>query len=106
MSVRTLGRVTEKWSTLPPPAFEGWAFPLPPADADGADLRRYYLRVAVLHPQTEQTTQWTVACTGQAQWERYPIGSWLRLRVQGWWAWAPLVPVVRVVTIENQEENA
>jgi hypothetical protein len=93
MGFRTVGRVIDKWHTLPAPAFEAWAFPLPPAE--GQVLRRYYLRVVVLHPRTEQSSRCTVVCSGQAQWECYPIGSWLRVRVQGWWwDWAPRVPLV------------
>ena len=90
MGFRTVGRVVDKWCAMPTPTFEGWIWPAPSGEEG---TLQYYLRVAALHPQTEQTSRWTVACISQAQWERYPIGSWLRLWLGGW------APLMRFVTI-------
>jgi len=81
MGFHTVGRVVDKWSIVPAPMFEGWTWPVPASEGEGTC--RYYLRVAVLHPQTEQVNRWTITCISQAQWEHYPVGSWLRLRVGG-----------------------
>ncbi len=93
MGFRTLGRVVEKWTAVPVLAFEAWGYPVP---VEGEDTLRHYLRVMVLHPQTEQTSQCTVTCDTEAQWTRYPIGSWLVLWVQGW---QPLPQLLRSITI-------
>lgn len=93
MGFQTIGRVLDKWSAVPVLAHEGWGLPTP----IGADeVVRYFLRVTLLHPETELASQRTVECVSAAQWERYPIGSWVRLRVRGW---APLYEVVRLITI-------
>jgi hypothetical protein len=82
MALRMLARVTEKWSTLPVESLEVWGAPA--MIMDGKAAQRYFLRVAALHPQTEETSHWTVTWESATQWERYPIGSWLLLQVSGW----------------------
>ena len=82
MALRMLGRVIEKWTTLPVDSLEVWGAPT--IIMDGTAAERYFLRVAALHPQTEETSHWTVTCESATQWERYPIGSWLLLQVSGW----------------------
>lgn len=77
-----LGRVIEKWSSLPIDPLEVWGAPV--LITDGNIAHRYFLRVAALHPQTEETSHWTVACESVSQWDRYPVGSWLLLQVSGW----------------------
>jgi hypothetical protein len=93
MRFRTVGRVIDKWCLLPALAFEGWIWPMPLHEGEQG-ARRYFLRVVVLHPQTEQASRWTVPCSTQAQWERYDVGSWLRLRIGG-------RALLRYITIEE-----
>ena len=82
MAFRMLGRVIEKWSTVSAVPVEAWGAPVP--ITDGKAAQRYFLRVAGLHPQTEETSRWAVACESVSQWERYPIGSWLFLQISQW----------------------
>jgi hypothetical protein len=93
MGFHTVGRVVDKWCAVPVPVFDGWGLPPPSASEE---IPHYYLRVAVLDPQTEETSEWRVECGNEAQWERYFIGNWLRLWVQ---RWPHFLPVFRMVTI-------
>jgi hypothetical protein len=47
MGVRMLGRVIEKWSSLPIDPLEVWGAPV--LITDGNIAHRYFLRVAALH---------------------------------------------------------
>jgi hypothetical protein len=95
MGFRTVGRVVAKWVAVPLPPDAGWGMPAPLVPNE---MPRYYLQVAVLHPQTEQAKRRTVECLDEAQWERYPVGGWVRVQVRGA---APLLGVVGPVRIEE-----
>jgi hypothetical protein len=84
-----LGQVIEKWSALPFEPLDSWG--AYGHIVDRIVAQRYFLRVAALHPHTEETSLWTVACDSVAQWDRYPVGSWLLLQVSGWRFLAKLV---------------
>jgi hypothetical protein len=93
MGVHLIGRVLDQWSAVSTPGYPVWGLPAP---SGAEETQHYYLRVAVLDPRTERVHEWKVECTDVGQWARYPVGSWVRLRVH---RWPPFCPVVRFVTI-------
>lgn len=94
MGIQTLGRVLDKWTSfIPVVAMGGWDVALQPVVIVP---ERYLLRVAWLHPRSEERREAIILCENEAIWQRYSIGAWLTLRVEGW---SPLLPFVRSVAI-------